>query len=292
MAFKDILVAVDAAPPARQRIEQAAALAQRFEAHLVGLHTTLAAGPPSGRGYFESFDRSLLAPLYRDFADKVRTEAEHTRELFDGIARRRGISAEWRIASGYPSQTAALHGRYADLIVLGQLDPDDPQAPLFRPRPEEVALAVGRPVLAIPYAGNWEMIGRRVVVGWDASREATRAINDAMPLLAAAEAVAVLAIDPTLHARGGAADGGASHGDVPGADIALHLARHGVKAAIESTVSGGIGVGNALLSRASDFAADLLVMGAYGHSRVRELLLGGATRTIIESMTLPVLMSH
>ena len=284
MTFKDILVALDGAPPARERVEQAAALAQRFEAHLVGLHSTLAPASQPGRGYFEYFDRSLLEPLYRDFDDKMRAEAEGARQLFEDAARRRGVSAEWRAASGYPSQTAALHGRYADLIVLGQLDPDDPQAPLFRPLPEEVALAVGRPVLAIPYAGTWDMIGRRVVVGWDASREATRAINDAMPLLAAAETVTVLVIDP--------ADGAAGHGEMPGADIALHLARHGVKAAIESTVSGGIGVGNALLSRASDFAADLLVMGAYGHSRVRELLLGGATRTILESMTLPVLMSH
>jgi nucleotide-binding universal stress UspA family protein len=123
-----------------------------------------------------------------------------------------------------------------------------------------------------------------VLVGWDSSREATRAINDAMPLLQAAQAVTVLAIDPT--------DGPAGHGEMPGADIALHLARHGVKATIESTVSAGIGIGNVLLSRASDLGADLLVMGAYGHSRVRELVLGGSTRTVIESMTLPVLMSH
>jgi nucleotide-binding universal stress UspA family protein len=139
-------------------------------------------------------------------------------------------------------------------------------------------------VLVVPYAGRFGECGRRVLVAWNASRAATRAVNDAMPLLARAETVTVLCIDP-------AADGRA-HGETPGMDIAVHLARHAVKARVETTVSGGIGVGNALLSRVSDIGADLLVMGAYGHARVRELLLGGATRTILESMTLPVLMSH
>jgi nucleotide-binding universal stress UspA family protein len=284
MGFKDILVALDTARPARGRVELAARLAERFDAHLIGLHTALPADPPHRRGYFDYFDASLLGPLYRDLAEKTRTEAETTRHLFEEIASRHGLSAEWRSAAGLPSATTALHGRYVDLIVLGQPDPDDTQAVLFRPMPEEVVLAVGRPILVVPYAGNWEEIGQRVLVGWDSSREATRAINDAMPLLAGAEAVTVLAVDP--------AGGPAGHGEVPGADIALHLARHGVEATIEATVSAGIGAGNTLLSRASDLGADLLVMGAYGHSRVRELLLGGATRTILESMTLPILMAH
>lgn len=284
MGFKDILVVLDGNPAVRGRIELAAALAERDAAHLVGLHISVAAESLSRRGYFDLFDRSLLEPLYRDFVEQMRQEAQAARALFEAVAGRRGVSAEWRQDAGYPSQTAALHGRYADLIVIGQLDPDDIRGPLLRPMPEEVALAVGRPILVIPYAGEWQSVGRRVLVGWDGSREATRAINDALPLLTRAEAVTVLAIDP-----GG---GVAGHGEVPGADIALHLARHGVKAAIEKTVSAGIGAGNVLLSRASDFAADLLVIGAYGHSRVRELVLGGATRTILESMTLPVLLSH
>jgi len=284
MGFKDILVALDSAPAARGRIELAAALAERFGAHLIGLHTALGAEAPRRRGYFDYFDHSLLDPLYREYREKMQADAERTRALFEEIASRHELSAEWRTASGYPSEITALNGRYVDLIVLGQLDPDDPQATLFRPLPEEVALGVGRPILVVPYAGSWKEIGRRVLVGWDASREATRAINDAMPLLAGAQTVTVLAVDP--------AGSPANHGEVPGADIALHLARHGVKATIEATVSAGIGAGNALLSRASDLEADLLVMGAYGHSRVRELLLGGATRTVLESMTLPVLMAH
>ncbi len=155
---------------------------------------------------------------------------------------------------------------------------------MIRPRPEHVAFASGRPVLVVPYAGHFESVGGRVLIGWNATREAARAVNDAMPLLAIADAVTVLTIDPRA--------GPDAHGELPGADISLHLARHGVKADIERTVSADIPVGDVLLSRAADLGAELLVTGAYGHSRVRELLLGGATRALLRSMTVPVLMSH
>ena len=166
------------------------------------------------------------------------------RALFEDVAGRRAPSIEWRVASGFPSEHAALHGRYADLIILGQLDPEDPQASFSRARPEDVALMAGRPILVVPYAGKFEQIGQRVLVGWDASREAIRAVSDAIPLLAAASSVTVMTIDAgqTLG----------RHGELPGADIALHLARHGVSVRVEHTVSGGIGGGNTLLSRASD----------------------------------------
>ena len=188
---------------------------------------------------------------------------------------------EWRAASGYPADVAAVHCRCADLTILGQFEP---AAAARRPRSEEVALLAGRPLLVVPYGGDFPTVGERVVVAWDAGREATRAVKDAMPLLAEAAQVTVMTIDPRPSTAG--------HGAVPGADIARYLARHGVKAAVESTGSAGIGAGDVLLSRAADLGADLLVMGAYGHSRVHEVLLGGATRTVLASMTLPVLMAH
>jgi nucleotide-binding universal stress UspA family protein len=211
-------------------------------------------------------------------------QAEACRQAFEHAAKLRGVSAEWRAAAEGSDADPALHARYADLTILGQLDPTADAMAMTRPRPERVALAGGRPILVIPYAGQYETVGRRVLVGWDASREATRAVADAMPLLAAAETVSVLAIDPQERSS--------AHGAMPGADISLHLARHGVKAAVERTVSAGVPPGDVLLSRAADLGADLLVIGAYGHSRARELLLGGVTRTVLQSMTLPVLMSH
>jgi nucleotide-binding universal stress UspA family protein len=281
MVYRDLVVLLDAEPASRGRIELAATMADRSGAHLVGLYAEIALELPRRLGYF---DPALLDPLYREVETASRERAQEMRIIFEDIASRHGLSAEWRFANGDPSQVAALHGRYSDLIIAGQIDPDDKKALLSRPRPEEVVLAIGRPVLVIPYAGRFDRVGERVVVGWDASREATRAINDALPLLTAAHSVTVVTIDPEVGPDG--------HGEIPGADLALHLARHGVKATIERTVSGGIGLGDVLLSRAADLAADLLVIGAYGHSRVRELLLGGVTRSILNNMTLPVLMSH
>lgn len=284
MAFRDILVVLDGTKRSGTRLEMVAGLAGRRDAHLIGLHISPPVPAAGERGYFEHFDRTLIDPLWQEFETKTRAEAAAAHAKFEKVAKRHALSSEWREGIGYPSEIAALHGRYVDLIVLGQLDPDEVEPRLYHPAPEQVVLTAGRPVLLVPYAGEWTAIGRRVLVGWDASREATRAVNDALPLLRTAEQVTVLAIDPESS--------GAHHGEIPGADIALHLARHGVRATIERSTSGGIGIGNALLSRASDLAADLLVMGAYGHSRVRELLLGGATRTVLESMTVPVLMSH
>jgi nucleotide-binding universal stress UspA family protein len=281
MSYKDILVVLDPSADSRGRVALAAALAERFAAHLVGLYAVPSPNLASGAG---NFDAALLEPLYREWRETALAQTEDCRRAFEHETGLRGVSAEWRAVAEGGEADPAVHARYADLTILGQLDPEDGVMAMTRPRPERVALAAGRPVLAVPYAGHYETVGRRVLLGWDASREATRAIADAMPFLAAAEVVDVLAIDPRERPDG--------HGAVPGADISLHLARHGVKATVERTVSAGVPPGDVLLSRAADLGADLLVIGAYGHSRARELLLGGVTRTILRSMTLPALMSH
>jgi len=281
MSYKDLLVVLDAGAPARGRIDVAAALAERFAAHLAGLYPLPIPQRPRELGYF---DPAMLDPFFAEARERARDAADEVRERFEHITKLRGVTAEWRLIPEGPEADPAAHARYVDLTILGQLDPDRGEAEIIDRRPEQVALASGHPVLVVPYAGRFENVGRRVVVGWSATREAARAVNDAMPLLMAADVVNVLTIDAHEAPRG--------HGALPGADISLHLARHGVKATIEQTVSGDLSVGDTLLSRAADLGADLLVMGAYGHSRLRELLLGGATRTLLRSMTLPVLMSH
>jgi len=281
MSYKDLLVVLDSEPASRGRIDLAAALAERFAAHLVGLYPLPIPEAPSHFGYY---DPTLLDPFFRELREKSQEVCGKEREAFEHAASLRGLSAEWRVVDAWAESDPALHARYADLTILGQLNPDGGDTELMRPRPEHATLASGRPILVVPYAGRYETVGRRVLIGWSATREAARAVNDAMPLLAGAEIVTVLTID--------AREGPDAHGELPGADISLHLARHGVKAEIERTVSAGIPAGDVLLSRAADLGADLLVIGAYGHSRVRELLLGGVTRSILQSMTLPVLMSH
>lgn len=281
MAYKDILVVLDRGARTGTRVKLAARLAERFAAHLVGLY---AAVEPTA-------DLVSVPDVSSSSRSQPRTlewqgweGAETLRNLFEDIAGRHNLSAEWRPARGDPAELAGVHGRAADLIVLGQRDPDEIGTGAVQPRPEDVALHSGRPILVIPYAGTFEEIGWRALVGWDGSRAATRAVHDAMPLLAGASVATILTIDPQTSRQG--------HGGIPGVDIVPHLARHGVRAAVERASSAGIDVGNALLSRASDLGADLLVMGAYGHSRARELLLGGVTRTVLASMTLPVLMAH
>ena len=280
MSYKDLLVVLGSDAASRGRMALAAALSERFAAHLVGLYPFPVPDIPRTLGYYNP---SLFDPIFRELREKAQEVCDREREAFEHAASLRGLSAEWRVTEGLEADPA-VHARYVDLTILGQLDPDGGDTELIRPRPELVALASGRPILAVPYAGQFETVGRRVLIGWNATREATRAVNDAMPLLAAADVVTVLTID--------AREGPDAHGELPGADISLHLARHGVKATIERTVSAGVPAGEVLLSRAADLGADLLVIGAYGHSRMRELLLGGATRSILRSMTLPVLMSH
>jgi nucleotide-binding universal stress UspA family protein len=176
-----------------------------------------------------------------------------------------------------------LHARYADLVIAGQVDPRDPEWADLR-LPERVVLESGRPVMVIPFIGAPQPIGKRIMVAWNASREAVRAVNDALPLLVDADTVEVLAINPPV--------GEAGDGDIPCADICLHLARHGINAIAESMQAEDIQVGDLLLSRAVDRGVDLIVMGAYGHSRFREIVLSGVSRRLFKHMTTPVLFSH
>jgi nucleotide-binding universal stress UspA family protein len=136
----------------------------------------------------------------------------------------------------------------------------------------------------VPYTGRFAVSAKRVLIAWDAGREAARAVSDALPILKRAQAVEVAVFDPEREP--------VNHGEQPGADIGLYLARHGVKVSVARQSGAGFEVGAQILSRAADTSADLIVMGAYGHSRVRELVLGGVTRTILGAMTVPVLMSH
>lgn len=281
MTYKDFLVVLDSAPDTRGRIELAATLAECFAGHLIGLYPIPSPDLPRRAGYA---DLAALEPVYREWRERELSHAERLRETFEHIAALHGLQREWRAIEEGWGADPARHARYVDLTIIGQRDPENDETTLIRPHPERVTLASGRPILVVPYAGHFNQIGRHVLVAWDGSREAARSVSDAMPVLTKAEIVTVVVVDPHL--------GLDRQEGLPGADITLHMARHGVRAEIERTVSAGVPVGEVLLSRAADLGADLLVMGAYGHSRLRELLLGGATRSILASMTIPVLMSH
>ncbi len=280
MILKDILVIVDESPAVAARIEVAAALAAEHEAHLTGLYISAPLALPS---YVESF---LTVEMLETLQTEDEARVERARALFTEALRRGGRleRSEWRVAAGPIDTIAATHGRYADLVVVGQFD-SAPVSDLPMLEPEALVFACGRPVLVVPYAGQFSSIGQRVLVGWNGSREAARAVGDALPILKLARRVTVLAINTAPGTEG---DGETE----PGVAMAHHLAHHGVVADAAQFVSEPHEIGDTLLNFANDLSCDLIVMGAYGQSRLRSMVLGSLTGFILRHMTVPVLLSH
>jgi nucleotide-binding universal stress UspA family protein len=284
MAYKDILVHLDDSARSPERLNLAIWLAAASGAHLTGVH---AINIPAA-SMFYGYSMTVASPGPEDLIETLRAEVLErigpVEEAFRERIRQEGLDGEWRVVEGEPGAMLALHARYADLAIVGQPNRHEPQSDGSDAIPVSVLMSSGRPALVVPFAGRFAMIGEHVLVAWNASREAARALNDALPLLRTAQKVTVLAINPER--------GLAGHGDIPSADISLHLARHGVKAEAAHTVATDIADGPALLSYAADIGVDLIVAGAYGHSRMRELAFGGVTRTLLNEMTVPVLFSH
>jgi nucleotide-binding universal stress UspA family protein len=275
MTYKTILVHLNDRRRAEHVLEPAAQLATRFNSHLIGLHA-YSAVPASPIPMASAALGSIVAA--------ERSNSEAIAAVFQRMTTGKPYVAEWQLQKVPHVDLASVvmeRGRAVDLIVAGQTDPDWDLSPLMD-FPERLALESGRPVLIIPYAGRYSTVGRRVVIAWKGSREAARAVFDALPLLREAQAVHILEIKRI--------DGGA--GLAPDTSIAAALGRHGIKPEVRTSIASDISVGDEILSRAADLDADLLIMGAYGHSRFRELVFGGATRHIAKHMTLPTLLSH
>ena len=279
MSYKTILVHLDSSVRAHPRLETALQLARRFDAYLIGLYAV-----------FEADARAFnvmagTAGYYEAHTSARRERAGALERLFHAELNRAGVSGEWLAPGGPADRAVPRHARSADLVIAGQDDPGDPESFIGDGFREHLILSAGRPVLFVPYTGFFPALGQFPMIAWDGGREAARAIHDAMPLLTACERATIVTIDANRDA--------APAKRIAGSDIAACIARHGVEVAVEAHVAGtDASAGDVLLSRAADLGADLIVMGGYGHARLRELVLGGATRTFLESMTVPVLMSH
>lgn len=276
--YKDLLVAIDASDANAKRVDYAIRLAKRFDAHLTGLYLIPRYLPPASVSVFTTVDISTNLEEYEQ------EQAETAIAAFRQAVDREGVICDIRTDRGQQDDFARLlgvHGRYSDAVIIGQ--PADDQTGIILDM-GDVVLASGAPVIVVPYINAPATTADRVMIAWNASRESARAVRDAMPLLEKAKAVEVVCFRPKQTEAG--------HGDVPGADIALHLAHHDIQVNVEIIEGKDIDVGNALLSHVADRGSDFLVMGGYGHSRLREFVLGGATRTILQSMTVPVLMAH
>lgn len=274
MTITSILLHLTQDPRNEARTDTAITLATEHGARLIALYTIM---PPQLPSYVMGYVPPDLLQRYSDEAAEV---AEKAKVAFEAKVEGAGVTAEWRQAEGMPHDILSFHARYADLTIMGQPAPDKDHVPGTDGLADEMVLRAGRPVLLVPYIGNFAKTGKTVLVAWNGTREATRAVHDALPLLKKAERVIVFGVNMP------------SDEHVPGADIATHLAHHDIKAQVEYTVAPDISIGDALLDAVSDYGCDLIVMGAYGHSRVRELALGGATRQILQHMTVPALMSH
>lgn len=275
MSLKDLLVHLDTGTHCQSRLETAVSLAIAHRAHLTGIFVITRTQIPT---YMEVQIGPKVLEAEAAAADKVAKEVE-TR--FRDRVERAGISYEWRCVEGQPVDCLNLHARYCDIAVVGQQGPENY---VSNDMPDHLILSVGRPVLVVPYVGDYPVVGKQIMIAWDGSRLAARAVNDAIPFLKRAKHVDVMAVNPKIGSEG--------LGDIPCADICLHLARHGIEAEAKHMVADDMDEGDMLLSRAADAGTDLMVMGAYGHARWRELVLGGVTQYMLKHMTMPVLMSH
>jgi nucleotide-binding universal stress UspA family protein len=290
MSYPSILVHVDASVRTAERIRIGAELVLRNGGHLTGTATTGVSGLFYLPGAIGEGNLQLGAML-----DMLKERGTFALQEFEHAVGKLGVqSFEKRLVDEEAGPGVSLQARYSDLVIVGQTNPEEPSPSTADEFPEYVVMHSGRPVLIIPYVGHFEHIGQKVLVAWDGSMQATRAVTAAIPLLQQAKQVQLVVFNPEAKPD--------VHGDEPGADIALYLARHGVKLDVavlttteKASKSGrmdDLDVGNALLSHAADFDADLIVMGGYAHSRFRQVLLGGVTNTILTSMTVPVLMAH
>lgn len=277
--YKTILVHVDGTANSVHRIAIAARLAMRHDAHLIGAATPGIAPHIFPVGGFTPGFPAITFPI-----EQLQAAADSALDQFEAAVRQAGVGKfERRRIDDETGPGISMQARYADLLVLGQAASGDSLLPMRSDVPEYVLLNCARPVLLVPTAGIQGEFGKRIAVAWNGSADAVRAMTSAIPILREADQVNLVVFNP-------GAEGGL-HGAEPGADMALYLARHDVRVEVMATET-QVNPGDALLSYAVDSGVDLIVMGAYGHSRFREILLGGATRAVLRSSALPLWMAH
>jgi nucleotide-binding universal stress UspA family protein len=257
--------------------DYAISVADAFEAHVLGVAFS----------YEPIVPGMVMGGIPPEFIESQRIESDKRARTavarFEQAAKRAGISAESRIISASISGAADQLGRLArrfDLVVVGQ--PEQGKSAAEEVVDEGVMFDCGRPVIFVPFIQKAGLKLDRVMVCWDGSRAAARAVADSIPLLKKAKRVEIVLV----------ASKGFKTDEAPGADLAKHLARHGLDVNLKRITSPDIDVASTILSYVADSGADMIVMGGYGHSRLREFVLGGVTRSILETMTVPALMSH
>lgn len=280
MGYKTILAVLDTPKNAQQITDFSISLAEQFQSHVIGLHAEALATVP------------LVAPMeipdpstVQALQDMAHAETLDVEKIFRERATRNGTSHEWRSfvsSAGYSASSLVDSARNVDLVIAAQ--GENTVLSESRAELENFLFESGRPVLLVPYILKEPKPIKRALVAWNGSREAARATFDALPFLKAAEAVEVFSVDPAETRTQSSA--------MAGAEIAATLARHGVNVTVVRQESDHLPASAAIENRLSDSSIDLLVMGAYSHKRWWEMLFGGVTRTVLESMTALTLLSR
>lgn len=276
MSYKTILVHVDESERAGVRIEIAAAIAMAEDAHLIGTAVT-------GASRYLLRERALdNDPGLRQHLDALHERARRGLAFFESCVQKLALrSFETRLVDDEAGAGISRQARYADLVVIGQYDPDEVNPVVMHDFPQYVILDSGRPVLMVPHTGRFENTGRRILTAWDASTAAIRAHTGALPLLRRAQRVTAVNF----------AAGRKERVAPPFSELERYLARHGISVELLEREPEH-DVGKALLSLCKESTCDMMVMGGYGHARFREILLGGTTRTVLTEATLPILIAH
>ncbi len=281
MSWKDVLVIVSEAEADEPALALGEALAgQSGHCHLSAAFLTPLPDEPL------AYEPTVVAGVWAELLGRARQEADAERKRVEARLAKSSKQVELRNAEALSrdlGRVAAVHARYADVAVM-TLPGEGAGADLREEIIDGVLFHSGRPALIAPRGWTGDSIGKRVVVAWDASREATRALSEADDILEFAEAVTVLTVDAKPKMFG--------HGDQPGANIAAHLSRRGLPAEVRNVDSMGRSASQAILEEAISLNADLIVMGGYAHSRLRDLVFGGATRELLRTATVPLLMAH
>ncbi len=279
MSYKTIAVYLARPDSVASIMEVALPLAESFEAHLIGLHVS------PGVPVMGTIGAQVPPKIIEQYIEIMHTDAAAIKDVFSTAIKKSKVQSEWRGQDDTSVHPDLLHNiteqtRCADLVIMGQNDSEQRVGDLAA----DVILGSGRPVITVPSSGEFGKLSGQMVVGWDGSREAARAVFDALPLLKKAKGVSIVTVSEEGEAKDTLGTGGA--------DIARTLSRHGVRAEAVALKKSDKSVGDALLAFTSQQDGELLITGCYSHSRLRERLFGGATQRLLQKMIVPVLMSH
>jgi len=279
MEFKNILVHLDHSSGCNNRLQTAFELAREFDAGVTGLFVVPDYVVPS---YVEA---QISVDVITDVTEKALARAAETMATYQKLADDAGISMQGQVMEGQVIPILREHSKYSDLLLLGQDQPEDPDNASYG-LADSLLFEGACACMVVPHSGKLSTPGKRILLTWNASRESARALREAMPLLSRAETVVVLSSEPDDG------DSSTASGHPHARELARFLESHGIEAISSGISDPDISASEAIIGQAADMNADLIVMGAYGHTRLREIILGGVTRDLLKQPPVPLLLAH